>query len=76
MMIRELVRLALGLLILGFHKQIADFIIVQEERLAQMLRARGFDVPTFPTAESARTVYFVFGVMVSCFALIRIYTQL
>lgn len=75
-MISEWFRLGLGLLIIAFHKPIADFILVQERQLAELLNRCGWHVPTFPTPESARSLYFCFGACICAFALTRIWLLL
>ena len=71
-MIKDLFRLALGLLVLGFHRQIAQFILVRERRIAEVLYRRGWNVPTFPSDETARDVYFCLGALICGVALFRI----
>jgi len=75
-MLPEWFRLVLGLLIIMFHRQIADWILVREQEIATLLSRRGWDVPTFPTPQSAHTLYFCFGAFVCVFALLRIWILL
>ncbi len=72
----ELARLALGLMIALFHRPIADFILAQERTLVIMFRQRGFPLPAAPTTETARTVYFVIGILLAMFEIVRIWWML
>ena len=75
-MIVEVTFLVLALLVLCFHKQVGDFILKQEERLAARLTEHGIYVPQFPSREVAHDLYFVIGVVVSLAASIQIYINL
>lgn len=72
-MLTEWLRLALGLIIIVFHRPIADWILIREHQLADQLNRRGWRLPTFPNTETAHTVYFCFGAVLCVFALTRIY---
>ena len=72
-MIKELSRLILGLVIVGFHRQIADFILVKETALCELLSRRGWNMPSFPSKEVAHDVYFVLGLFVCCLSLVRLW---
>lgn len=75
-MIKDLFRLALGLLVLGFHRQIAEFILATERRTADALYRRGWNVPTFPSDETARDVYFCLGAFICGVALLRLWLSM
>jgi hypothetical protein len=72
-MIKDLLRLAVGLAILGFHKPIADYILAQERQLVEIFSRRGWNVPTFRSEESARDLYFCLGAFICLVALLRIW---
>ena len=72
-MIVELARLMFGLIIVLFHRAIADFILHQEQHLAALLSQRGIKLPEFPSHQFARNLYFVIGVLVAVISMARIY---
>jgi hypothetical protein len=75
-MIVEVTFLVLGLLVLFFHKQVGDFVLEQERRLAARLTQHGIFVPEFPSREFAHDLYFVIGVVVALATSIQIYVSL
>jgi hypothetical protein len=75
-MLVELTRLMLGLLIACFHRQIADFVLVQERLLVITFRQRGVPLPAAPTTETARTIYFMIGIFLAVYELCRIWMLL
>ncbi len=75
-MLMEFTRLLAGLLIVYFHRPIADYIMEQERTLVVLFRQRGVPVPAAPTTESARNLYFGIGMFVVLFELARIYLAL
>ena len=75
-MIVEIARLLMALAVLCFHKQIGDFILKQEQRLAAKLTQRGIFVPQFPSREFAHDLYFVIGVVVSLVAVVQLWMEL
>lgn len=72
----EIARLALGVMIMAFHRQIADHILVFEHFFATRLRARGLQVPLPPTQSTAHTIYFLLGTLVCVIQISRIYLAL
>ena len=74
--ILEFTRLAVGLLIAYFHRQIADFILERERSLVVMFRSRGLPIPAAPTTETGRNIYFILGIFVAFFELVRIWLAL
>jgi hypothetical protein len=72
-MILEIARLLMALAVMCFHKQIGDFILKQEQRLAAHLTQRGIFIPEFPSREFAHNLYFVIGVIVSLAAVIQLW---
>ncbi len=72
-MIVELARLILGLLIICFHRQIADFILNREQELAALLSQRGISLPAFPSSKFTHDLYFCIGTFVAILSLARIW---
>lgn len=72
----ELTRLTLGLLIAFFHRPIADFLLRHERQLVIVLRERGFPYPPTATTETTRTAYFLVGIGLAMFELVRIWMML
>jgi len=72
-MILEIARLVLGLLILCFHKQIADFILEHERRLVTVLSQRGIFIPELPSRKLTHDLYFSIGAIVSVACVIRLW---
>jgi hypothetical protein len=72
-MILEIARLVLALLILCFHRQIADFILEHERRLVIMLNQRGLRLPDVPSRELTHNIYFSIGAIASIACTVRIW---
>jgi hypothetical protein len=72
-MIVELARLMFGLVIVLFHRPIADFILRQEQHMAAILSQRGMRLPQFPSPQFAHNLYFCIGVVVAVLSMARIY---
>jgi hypothetical protein len=72
-MIIEMSRLIMGLLIICFHKQIADFILTREQELASVLSRRGILLPAFPSTKFTHDLYFCIGTLVSIISLARLW---
>lgn len=75
-MIVEFTRLACGLIILTFHRQIADWIMEHERALVLLFRQRGVPVPAAPTTEMGRNIYFLVGTFVVVYEMVRIWLML
>lgn len=75
-MVVDIARLVFGLLIVGFHRHIADFILHEEERLAALFHRRGVSLPHIPTRSTAHNIYFGLGMFVCLFSLVRLWTTL
>jgi hypothetical protein len=69
----NLLRLAVGLVLICFHKQVADYIFAQERWLVDVLAARGWKIPTFRSEQAAHDLYFCLGAFVCVVALLRIW---
>ena len=69
----EIARLCLGLLIVAFHKRIADFILERERLLVIAFRGRGMPLPAAPTTQTARNLYFGIGIFIVLVEWLRIY---
>lgn len=75
-MIVEISRLLMALAVMYFHKQVGDFVLDQEQRLAARLSQKGIFVPEFPSREFAHNLYFFIGVFVSLATLIHLWISL
>ena len=75
-MVVDVARLILGLLIVAFHRPIADFILHEEERVVVLFRSRGVPLPRIPTRSAAHNIYFSLGMFVCLFSLVRLWTTL
>jgi hypothetical protein len=72
-MFAELTKIAIGLTIMMFHRQIADFMLEQERSLVLMFRQRGVPVPAALTTEMGRNIYFGIGAFIVLFQIVRIW---
>ena len=75
-MLVEAIRLALGLTIALFHRQVADFVLHHERALVIAARQKGFPLPPTPTTETTRNVYFCLGILLALFEILRIWSLL
>jgi uncharacterized membrane protein (DUF485 family) len=75
-MVVEFTRLGAGLLILLFHRPIADYILSQERALVAAFRQRGMALPAAPSTEMGRNIYFGIGMFVACFQMAKIWLAL
>ena len=69
----EIARLCLGLLIIAFHKRIADFVIERERSLVIAFRSRGMPLPAALGIATARNLYFGIGIFIVIVEWLRIY---
>jgi hypothetical protein len=69
----EIARLCLGILIAGFHAPIADFILEREDSLILAFRERGVQLPALLSRETARNLYFSFGIVIALLELFRLH---
>jgi len=74
-MLLEFSRLLAGVLILLFHRRIADFMQTQERTVLVVFRQRGVRLPDLTNA-AARNVYFCLGLFICCYQMFRIWTTL
>lgn len=72
-MVVDVTRLFIGLLIVAFHRPLADFILHQEKQLVTLFHSRGLRMP-IPTQSTARNVYFGLGMIVTVLSLVRLWT--
>ncbi len=75
-MLLEFARLVLGLAIMMFHRQIADYILEQERSLVLLFRQRGFPLPATPSTNTMRNIYFLMGSFVVAFQVLRIWMKI
>jgi hypothetical protein len=74
-MLTEFWKLAFGLLVVVFHREIADFVLRQEETMVGLFRSRGLQMPLF-SREAIRNVYFLVGVSIAAMEMLRIWLTL
>lgn len=74
-MLLEFWRLGFGLLLVVFHREIADFMLRQEESLVAMFRSRGMPLPLL-SRETCRNVYFLLGTSIALLEMLRIWLTL
>jgi hypothetical protein len=68
--------LFLGLLIMAFHRPIADFMLRQERALDVLFRSHGVRLPPPPSETTAHNIYFVLGITLSVLQLARLWLTL
>jgi hypothetical protein len=69
----DVARLLCGLLIVAFHRPLADFILHQEAQLIAAFSRRGLTMP-MPSQSTARNLYFGIGMFVCLLSLARLWT--
>lgn len=69
----EIARLLMGLMIAGFHRPIADYMLERERATVILFRQRGFPLPEAPSTEQGRTLYFCIGIVIASAELVRMY---
>ena len=69
----EVARLCVGLLIAGFHVQIADFVLERENSLILTFRQLGVNLPTGIPRKTAHNLYFSLGIVVVLAQLLRLH---
>jgi hypothetical protein len=74
-MLIELLRLALGLGILIFHRRIAGFVMVRERAIVVLFRQRGVPIPLI-TERAAENIYFGLALVVCLVQFVRIWMLL
>ena len=75
-MIADIVRLLCGLLIVAFHRPVAEFVLEQEKQLVVLFRSRGVQVPNTPSTATAHNIYFGLGMFVCLFSLVRLWAAM
>ena len=75
-MIVDIARLFLGLLIMVFHRPLANFIMARERALDRILRARGVRFPEPPSESMAHNIYFGLGAFICVISMARIWFSL
>lgn len=74
-MLLEFWRLGFGLLVVVFHREIADYILRHEESLVALFRSRGMPMPLL-SRETIRNVYFLLGISIAVLEILRIWLTL
>lgn len=72
----EITRLIIGLAIAFFHRPIADFMLEQETSLVVLFRQRGLVLPSVPRRSTVHTLYFLTGIGIALFELVRIWLKI
>ncbi|HEY0564214.1 MAG TPA: hypothetical protein VGC88_01450 [Terriglobales bacterium] len=75
-MIVEFMRLLIGVLLMAFHRPVADYALNLDHVFAAMFRSRGVSFPAPPRQTTMHTIYFCLGIFVCLLSLMRIYTSL
>jgi len=75
-MLLEFTRVLIGLAIVLFHVQVADFLREQDRSLAAAFRERGVPIPGALPKQASRNLFFLFGIGVALFSLARIWLSL
>jgi hypothetical protein len=75
-MVADVARLLFGLLIVAFHRPVAEYILHQEKQLVLLFRSRGVPVPHAPSLETAHNIYFGLGMFVCLLSLVRLWASL
>lgn len=69
----ELLRLLMGLLLAGFHRQVSDFIVEQEHAFAGLAQRGGLRLPAPLSVETSRNLFFCMGILVALLQIARIW---
>jgi hypothetical protein len=69
----EVTRLVIGLAIAFLHRPIADFMLEQEASLVVLFRQRGVVLPSVPRRSTVHTLYFLTGIGIALFEVVRIW---
>lgn len=72
-MIIESARILLGVALVCFHVQIAEFMYVREQELTAFFGRRGVRMPAFSSLKAVREVYFWLGVVTLLIAVGRLW---
>lgn len=72
-MVVDITRLLLGLMILSFHRPIADFIMDREREIDGFFRSRGIRLPAPPSDAIAHNLYFGLGAFLCVVSMLRIW---
>ncbi len=75
-MLMELTRVLAGLAIALFHVPLADFLREQDHALAAAFRERGVPFPGGLPRQASRDLFFLLGIVLALFGLVRIWLTL
>jgi hypothetical protein len=68
----EFTRVLVGLAISLFHVQLADFLRNQDRALGAAFRERGVPIPGALPRQASHNLFFLFGIGIALFSLVRI----
>jgi hypothetical protein len=74
LVLMEFTKLAVGLIIALFHRQIAEFILFYERAFVVRARQAGLMLPDVVTTQMAYNVYFTLGIFTATYQMFRIWT--
>ena len=66
----------LGLVIVCFHRPLADFILARDRELVELFAQRGIRLPSLPTPGFGHNLYFLIGFGIAVFSMARIWLAL
>ena len=69
----EFARLVIGLLLMAFHRPIADFFVELDYGFAAALRSKGLQLPMPPRQSFMHTFYFCLGMLICVVTMMKIY---
>jgi hypothetical protein len=75
-MVFEVARLLLGVMLMTFHRPIADFFVEMDHISTAMFRAGGLNMPGPPRQAVMHTIYFCMGIIVCVVSMAKIYAEL
>ncbi len=75
-MVADFARLTLGLIVVLFHRPLANFVMARERVLDHILRCRGIRFPEPPSESQAHNIYFGLGLFITLISMARIWLSL
>ena len=69
----EIARLMVGLMIAGFHRPIADYMLERERATVILFRERGFPSAAGADHRARPNLYFCIGIVIASAEMVRMY---